>query len=182
MLKLFNRPLPWRSLVNGLEKPITALLMTVGVSTVALAPSYAYAVETAARGERVARAPMGLAISQNLPNGTYLYGQSAEAEQLGAAYMVFEVNQNQVVGAFYMPQSSFDCFYGSLEPQRMALNVIDSYERTVHPYAIAMESEASVASTTGEAAPVTLEGFHHIPSISANDQRILNTCKADINR
>ena len=44
-------------------------------------------------------------------NGVYLYGQSPEPEQVGSAYAVMEIVENRAVGAFYMPQSSFDCFY-----------------------------------------------------------------------
>lgn len=170
---------PWQSLFNRLEKPVTALLLTLGLATVGLAQT-AQGVEASAVSE-VARASVGTTISQTLPDGIYLYGQSPEAEQLGSAYMVFEVTDNRVVGAFYMPQSSFDCFYGEMQPREMALNVIDSYERTVNPYSIATETSDPVASTSGEAATtVSIEGFHPIASVSNNDQRILNTCKADV--
>ena len=47
-----------------------------------------------------------------LKDGVYLYGESSQPEQIGQSYMVFEVKQGQVTGAFYMPRSSFDCFTG----------------------------------------------------------------------
>ena len=82
-----------------------------------------------------------IAASQTLPgDGIYLYGQSAEPEQIGQAYMVFEARQGKVVGAFYMPRSSFDCFYGDLGSQQMALKIVDSYGEGTYDYAIALEA------------------------------------------
>jgi hypothetical protein len=119
---------------------------------------------------------------QSMSDGVYLYGQSPDPEQIGSAYMVFEVNQNRVVGAFYMPYSSFDCFNGEFQGEQLALNIVNSYEQTVYPYAVALISDTSVASTDpNEAiAPLGLEGYHRIDSLSENDQRILATCRADL--
>lgn len=116
----------------------------------------------------------------SLSDGVYLYGQSAEPDQIGSAYMVFEVNEDQVVGAFYMPYSSFDCFYGSQQPDQLALTVVDSYERTAHPYAIAFENNSSVASAGSSVLEsVGLEGYQEIETVSENDQRLLQTCKTN---
>lgn len=113
-----------------------------------------------------------------LPNGVYLYGQSAQPEQVGQAYFVFEVNQGKVLGAFYMPRSSFDCAYGTFQPGQVALTVVDSYEKTRHPYEIALQKTTNVATTGNPAlAQISLEGFQPIKKLSATDQRILNVCK-----
>jgi hypothetical protein len=117
--------------------------------------------------------------SQPIEDGVYLYGQSPERDQIGSAYMIFEVTQGEVVGAFYMPRSSFDCFYGNLQADRMALTVIDSYEQTPHPYAVALEPTDTLAAIEAEVAPVGLEGFHAIEHPSENDLHILSTCQAD---
>lgn len=111
-----------------------------------------------------------------LADGVYLYGQSPEAEQLNTAYMVFEVRQNQAVGLFYMPYSSFDCFYGNLNSDRLAVTVIDSYENTPYNYALALD-ESAIASTHPIREP-QFEGFHRIAEVSTNDYRMLETCKA----
>lgn len=116
---------------------------------------------------------------RGLPNGVYLYGQSTKADQYGSAYMVFRVRDRRVSGAFYMPASSFDCFHGELKTNQLALNVVDSYDQTSHPYAIALNPNATVARLTNAGgAPVEPEGYHRIQTISANDRRILNTCLA----
>jgi hypothetical protein len=113
----------------------------------------------------------------NLPNGVYLYGQSAQSEQIGQAYFVFEVRQGKLVGALFMPRSSFDCTYGSIQADKLALTVVNSYEKgATNPYAIALE-RSNVAGNPG-ASQIGLEGFQRINKVSANDKRILNTCKA----
>ena len=125
-------------------------------------------------------APQATAIAQaaTLPDGVYLYGQSAQPEQIGKGYFVFEARQGKVLGALYMPRSSFDCTYGTVEPDKVSLMVIDSYDRSENPYIIATERSGSVASSSNPVvAPISLEGYQRITNVSANDQRILNVCK-----
>lgn len=119
----------------------------------------------------------------SLPNGVYLYGQSAQPQQIGQGYFVFEVNQGKVVGALYMPRSSFDCAAGSFKGDQLALTVVNSYDRSTNPFDIALERNSTVAATGGAAAEkVNLQGFHRISDISQNDYRLLNTCKADMQK
>ncbi|MEL6815367.1 MAG: hypothetical protein AAFP03_11205, partial [Cyanobacteria bacterium J06598_3] len=84
-----------------------------------------------------------------LEDGTYLFGQSPTPNQLGAAYAILSVENNQTVGAFYQPHSSFDCFSGEVLPNRLAVNVIDSYEQTTHPYSVAVTVEDSLVAGAG---------------------------------
>ena len=117
--------------------------------------------------------------ARTLPDGDYLYGQAPEAGQLGATYLVFEVNKGNVRGAFYMPQSSFDCVHGRFQTQQLALTVVNSYEQASYPYTVALQPGSTTASATNpDVAPIALEGFHPIKQLSANDRRILSTCKA----
>lgn len=95
---------------------------------------------------------------QLLADGVYLFGEDPEPEQVGKAYMVFEVRRGRLIGAFYMPSSSFDCVFGSAQSQRLDLTIVNSYERTTYPYS------------------VPLRNLHPIDSFSANDRRILSTC------
>lgn len=171
---------PWRTLVERVEKSLTGLCLALGVATVGtpLLPVYGSEVSRANPAQPEILAAQ-VAHRQLLSDGVYLYGQSSEPNQVGSAYMVFEVKQGQIVGAFYMPYSSFDCFHGNFEADRVALTVIDSYEQTPHPYSIALQPTDAVASTGEESVPMTLEGYHRIESISSNDQRILSTCQAD---
>jgi hypothetical protein len=109
----------------------------------------------------------------------FLYGESQEPDQLGKGYIVFEKTGNQVIGAFYQPRSSFDCFAGTVEQNRLALNVTETYTNEVFDYTLALDPSAPIASTgTVGALPLSIQGFQVLPELSANDQRILSTCKA----
>ena len=170
---------PRLAFLNRLEIPLSVLLLSLGLTVAALSHQPAHGADVIAESARIATSNT-LTISQMLPDGVYLYGQSPEAMQLGSEYMVFEVNQNQVVGAFYMPQSSFDCFVGEIGSRRLSLNIFNSYDQSVHPYAIALDANSSVASNgSGSGAELGLEGFHRISDISELDQSLLNTCRAD---
>lgn len=127
--------------------------------------------------------PTIAASAASLPNGVYLYGQTAEPDQIGQGYFVFEVRQGKVLGALYMPRSSFDCAYGTFQPEQLKLTVVDSYEQAAHPYEIAVQRGGEVAQA-GNAAIVglQLDGFHRIQQVSDNDRRILETCKQNYQR
>ncbi|MGG6293279.1 hypothetical protein ACQ4M4_02555 [Leptolyngbya sp. AN02str] len=177
---MFNRNAQQKHLLNRLEKPLTAALLSTAFVATGLAQVGVAAVE-AFSDMKVAAAPTGLSISQRMPNGVYVYGQVPEAEQIGAAYMVFSVQDDDVVGAFYMPQSSFDCFYGEVQQQQLALNIIDSYAQDVYPYAVAVAPSGNVAANGDDATvPMTLEGFHRLEEVTENDQRILGMCQSDV--
>jgi hypothetical protein len=125
------------------------------------------------------------AVVQNnfLADGVYLYGESPQPEQIGQSYMVFEVKQGQVIGAFYMPRSSFDCFTGIPQGNQLSLNIIESYTKETHSYQIGLNNTAVVATVGGQISEnnLVLEGFHRLPNVSENDSRILNQCKANSN-
>lgn len=165
--------LPWRTLVKQIEKPIAGFLMTAGM----VAGSAVLPIASS----RAADLPSADQSSSDvlLTDGVYVYGQSTEPNQLGSEYLVFEVNQGQVVGGFYMPRSSFDCFYGSVEADKLALTVIDSYEQTRHPYAVALQTEGSIAQVGDATLPVGLEGYHRLDTLTDVDQQVLTTCRAD---
>ncbi|HEY9863106.1 MAG TPA: hypothetical protein V6D21_02905 [Candidatus Obscuribacterales bacterium] len=118
-----------------------------------------------------------------LKDGVYLYGESPQPEQIGQSYMVFEVKQGQLTGAFYMPRSSFDCFTGIPEGNHLSLKIIESYTKETHSYQIGLNNTAVVATVGGQVSEndLVLEGFHRLPHPSENDTRILNQCKAYLN-
>jgi hypothetical protein len=175
---------PLTQLVAGLHQSgqrFASLSFAFSIAALGIAAPAALSVESAPNKVAKASNPMvpATAIAQ-LPNGVYLYGQSAEPEQLGQGYFVFEVNHGDVVGALYMPRSSFDCAKGAFKDDQLALTVTNSYDRTTNPFEIALEQTANVASTTAPGKPaVGLEGFYRINQVSDNDMRILNVCKKD---
>ncbi|MCU0523723.1 MAG: hypothetical protein MUF72_02745 [Elainella sp. Prado103] len=170
---------PWRTLVQVVEKPIVGLVLSFGLAAGAMALPSANSEPTDAN-PTPATDTLDSAPTSALSDGVYLYGQSPEPNQIGSEYLVFEVAAGQVIGGFYMPRSSFDCFYGNVEADKLALTVIDSYEQTRHPYDVALQSAGDVAQANGNTAvPLGLEGYHRIDTLSETDQQVLATCRAD---
>ena len=115
--------------------------------------------------------------TSQLTSQIYLYGQSSQPEQIGQDYLVFEVRENKLVGAFYMPQSEFACFYGEVDGQQMNLNVVDPYSQETFAYGVPLEAQSNIAQGDGQIAPsFAPQGYEQINALSDNDQRILNTC------
>ncbi|MEM8611821.1 MAG: hypothetical protein AAGF93_07365 [Cyanobacteria bacterium P01_H01_bin.105] len=115
-----------------------------------------------------------------LADGVYRYTErpsEQSAAQLGSVHMVFEVTGGRTVGAFYMPSSSFDCFYGDISSTRLDLTVIDSYEQTKHPYAIAVQAQSTLAAGNA-GAEFSISGFTPAADLSELDENILETCQA----
>jgi hypothetical protein len=167
---------PCRQLLNGFTNRSAALLASAGllIGGAVTVPGASPALASIAKVPTHTSAP-SIAELPNLPNGIYLYGQSPETEQIGNAYMVFEVRQDRTIGAFYMPRSSFDCFYGNIEGDRLAVNIVDSYENTTYAYAVPRaDYELASSDPTGD---IEFQGFHRIANVSENDRRILETCK-----
>lgn len=196
---------PWRTL-QRMSQPALGILLLTSVSGVGLQAAIAAESTTTSAVRQIEQQPFtpappakeAQAIAQQatsaknpvqgntsaLADGTYLYGEATEPEQIGSAYMVFQVTKGKVVGAFYMPRSSFDCFSGNFEPGKLALNVVDTYEKTTHPYAIALEQNSTVASSSNKPAvsEIGLQGFQRLAKVSANDQRILGMCRANFQK
>jgi len=138
--------------------------LTLGLATLITPPSQALAHEigvpsSSKTASRLAVAPAGRA---SLKDGTYLYGESSQPGELQQEYFVFEVNDNQVVGAAYMPRSDFDCFYGNLSNKKLDLTIVSSYQAEAYPHS------------------VNLQVYEPVAQVSENDQRMLATCKADL--
>ena len=79
-----------------------------------------------------------------------------------------------------MPQSSFDCFYGSVESDNLNLSVVSSYDEATHEYSVPFQEGTAIATTNEAAAPVQLVGYHSIDTVSNNDHRILGMCRANL--
>lgn len=159
---------PWFSQLSRSRHLLAGLTVSVGLLGTGLLPAIA----------RTEAAP-----KPALPDGVYLYGQSAQPDQIGQGYFVFESKQGNVVGALYMPRSSFDCTSGKFEHDQLALTVVNSYDRTTNPFEIALEKTSNVAAEGNPAFQnIGLEGFQPIKKLSENDYRILNVCKADLQK
>ncbi|MEM1310289.1 MAG: hypothetical protein AAGF98_12515 [Cyanobacteria bacterium P01_H01_bin.153] len=112
----------------------------------------------------------------HLSDGVYVFGESPEPGQFGTTYLVMEVNDGTVRGGFYQPASSFDCFQGSAAASELSLTVTDSYAQTEYPFALALESDTSVASQEAIAAEWVPAGFYPIADMSQTDHHVLQVC------
>ncbi|MEM7066830.1 MAG: hypothetical protein AAF572_27160 [Cyanobacteria bacterium P01_B01_bin.77] len=115
------------------------------------------------------------AVSENLTNGVYLFGEQPLPDQLQTAYMIFEARAGQVVGAFYSPHSSFDCFQGNVQNTHLSLAITETYSQEEYDYDLKLEDTA-IAGQGGS--QFAIEGFHQIDAVSDNDLRMLDTCQA----
>ncbi|HBB33664.1 MAG TPA: hypothetical protein DDZ80_04270 [Cyanobacteria bacterium UBA8803] len=170
--------------------PLSGLLLTLGLITntsTGEAAANQQKEQTINSGEvEIAQNP---ASSVSIPDGTYLYGQSSQPEQIGQEYIVFEARQGKLIGALYLPQSEFSCFYGTVDSKQMNLTVVNPYDQTAFSHAIARQQPISIAAVTDQlnleniyeslTYPYTLglEGYQPLNQLSDNDQRILNTCR-----
>lgn len=128
-------------------------------------------VETLAQAARSFPAP-----------GQYLFGQSAEPDQIGHGYIAVESNGQDLYGALYFPGSSFDCFYGQVQGNALAMTIIDSYSEEAYPYSIALEPQSAIATEALGTTPVplNLHGFHALNNLTDNDRRMLEVCRAEV--
>jgi hypothetical protein len=166
--------------VNQISRIVTGVLVAATVSNGgAVRADEAIEVNLVPSAQSVTQT-MAQTASRALTSEQYLFGKSQTAEQIGSAYMVFEVVNQTVVGAFYMPHSSFDCFQGQFRGNALNLAVVDSYDGISRPYTLAVHQNAYVASNSSVTVSVEIEGFYSISSLSDNDRRILETCKADL--
>jgi hypothetical protein len=120
-----------------------------------------------------------LQASLPLADGQYLYGEAQSANVPGSTYMLLQVQESRVVGAFYQPSSSYDCFHGTLTSRELDLAIVDSYEGDEYPYQVALiPDQAPIASAAG-GLPARIDGFHQLAGLSSADQAILNTCLSE---
>ncbi|BFM38313.1 hypothetical protein [Synechocystis sp. LKSZ1] len=111
-----------------------------------------------------------------LQDGIYLYGQSAQAEQIGQEYFVFQLKNGSVKGALYLPRSEYNCVSGQINGTKMTLAIKDSYENTVYPYSITVLPPSPVAGPLTAGGQLRLEGYQRLAEVSDNDRRILQDC------
>lgn len=171
---------PQRQIWKPVENLLTGLGLTIALSLLAAYMPAASGQEAPPALKQQPPTIVAAATDQRtLPNGVYLFGQAKQANQVGAAYLVFEVNNRQVVGAAYMPSSSFDCFHGQLQANQLTVTVIDSYDQSSRPYTVNLQTQATVATVGSPIVSLAgLTGYQLIPTLSQNDAHMLATCQA----
>jgi hypothetical protein len=124
--------------------------------------------------------PIQIAISptenEAFTDGIYFYGQSALPEQLGKEYLIFQVDRGKIKGAFFLPQSEYDCLEGTIDRQKINLSIEDG-EGNIYTHQIAIERNSSIASNGNlERRSVNLQGYQPISPIPATAKELLVSC------
>lgn len=182
LTRSFSSPLHWlKATPRLLAGTVAACALALGLSLEAQA-HYDHLVSQA-QGLDLAAPTLAQSADRPFPAaGQYLFGQASEPDQIGHGYIVMESNGQDLYGALYFPGSSFDCFQGRVENNALAMTITDSYSQEVYPYAISLVPQSAIASDLGgtTTVPLNLDGFHALDSLSDNDLRMLNICKADL--
>ena len=142
------------------------------LTSAAVAVVATFAGNTTALGESLNRSSIA-----PTANGVYLYGESEQPDVVGKEYIVFETIGNKTIGAFYLPQSEFSCFYGQFKGARMNVTLIDVFDRQKYNFKLALNSNGLTASKQPMMGAPT---YQPLGKISDNDRRILNTCKLQL--
>jgi hypothetical protein len=110
-------------------------------------------------------------------DGVYLYGESDQPNALGKEYIIFETIGKKTIGAFYLPQSEFSCFYGQFRGARLNVTLIDAYDQQRYNYNLVLNPRGL---TTSKLPMMGAPTYQPLAKISDNDRHILNTCKLQL--
>lgn len=108
----------------------------------------------------------------------HLYGETSRPDVVGKEYMVFEATGNRTVGAFYLPQSEFSCFYGRFQGSRLNITLIDSYDR--QKYALTLRLNSGNGLTASRQPHMGEPTYQPLGTLGSFDRQIIATCKAQI--
>lgn len=115
-----------------------------------------------------------------IPEGEYVFSTASQPGVFGEDYLVFEVQGDRAVGAFYWPQSEFECFTGSVEQGRLAVQVQNLYEGTVSQTTIPLQTRTEVASSGVGVVPFGVDGMQRLSDLSDVDRNLLEQCRTAI--
>jgi hypothetical protein len=161
-----------------LQVPLASLLLGMGIVTSEVTPELISSAITASPHQ---------VLRGRLPqqDGVYLYGRAPQPQQIGQEYMVFELHQGRVIGAFYLPYSEFSCFSGKINSGELALMVANAPDAGEDP--VAQPQQIAAASDkprieeefTAISYPyaVALQEYYQISEVSTSDRQILQTCQ-----
>jgi hypothetical protein len=112
-----------------------------------------------------------------ITGGVHLYGESERPDVVGKEYIIFETIGNKTIGAFYLPRSEFNCFYGQFKGSRLDVTLIDAFDRQKYNFSLALSSTGLTASKQPLMGEPT---YQPLGKISNNDRQILATCKLQL--
>lgn len=114
-----------------------------------------------------------------ITGGVYLYGESERPDVVGKEYIIFEMVGKKTVGAFYLPQSEFSCFYGQFNGSKLDVTLIDGYDQKKYNYALTLNERGLTASRLPH---MGAPNYKPLAQIGENDRRMLNSCKVQLQK
>jgi hypothetical protein len=174
VFSVFTRSLQFICKSNKFWLIISATIVTLA----------AFVVNTTAQSDKsdrfsfrdAAAAPTPTILPQ-IPDGVYLYGEADRSNVVGKEYIIVEIIGNKAIGAFYMPRSEFNCFYGRLKGSRLNLTLIDTFENQKYNYTLTLNSHGL---TAGQQPTIEQPTYRPLSKIGAIDHHILNACKVQL--
>ena len=112
-----------------------------------------------------------------ISSGVYLYGEVNRPDAIGKEYIILEIARNKAIGAFYLPRSEFNCFYGRLTGSRLNLTLIDALDRQKYNYSFTLNSAGLSASKQPIMGTPIYQPLNKIGDI---DRQILAACKLQL--
>jgi hypothetical protein len=151
---------------------VVAALATLTISTPALASE-----QQPTRLSLQTTAPLPVNITPKA-NGVYLYGETDRPDVVGKEYMIFETTKNKAIGAFYLPQSEFSCFFGQFKGSRLNITLIDTFDRQKYNFTFAIAPGGLTASKQPMMGEPTYQPLGS--KISTSERQILDACKQQL--
>ena len=108
-----------------------------------------------------------------------MYGESERPDVVGKEYIIFEMVGKKTVGAFYLPQSEFSCFYGQFNGSKLDVTLIDGYDQKKYNYALTLNERGLTASRLPH---MGAPNYKPLAQIGENDRRMLNSCKVQLQK
>lgn len=169
-----------------LQYALSALVMSIAIApTVAISSDRqsTFTVQPKSVPVKIAKKDSVANPKGKLPtaDGVYLYSQAPQSNQLGQEYVVFEMRRGKVTGAFYLPQSEFSCFQGSLNANKLSVTVAADDNSEADAAQVAAVGTPTEDDYTQISSPhaVGLQNYYQLSDISNNDRRILNACQSN---
>ncbi len=143
------------------------------ISSAAIAVLATFAIGMPARSDNPTRSNVAPARTD-----IHLYGETDLPDVVGKEYMVFETTGNKTIGAFYLPQSEFSCFYGRFQGSRLNVTLIDSYDR--QQYKLTLNLNSGNGLTASSQPHMGEPTYQPIGKLGDFDRQVIASCKAQL--